>query len=91
MADKKKYDSTVSFQCKKLAQIEFAVNIIFPDSFLWIKVDHHNQNFIVYLDNKANPDKIQKFQTDFKMCKIKIFQEISLSDLRAPSMKHASR
>ena len=84
-SNSKKYDSTVSFQCKKLAQIEFAAGIIFPDSLLWIKVDRHNQNFIIYLDSKAEADKIQKFSADFKMCKIKIFKEISLADLRNPS------
>lgn len=91
MADRKKYDSTVCFQGKRLADIQFRVESIFNDSFLWIKVDHHKKEFIISLDNKAHPDKIQQFEADFKQCKIKIFQEISLAVLRAPSLKAAGR
>lgn len=89
MSEKKKYDSTVCFQGKKLADIRFKVETIFPDSFLWIKVDHHNQDFIIYLDDKADPDEIKKFESDIKlkMCKIRIFKEISLEALCAPSGK----
>lgn len=91
MSDKKKYDSTVSFQGKKLADIKFKVETIFTDSFLWIKVDHHNQDFIVYLDNKSDPDDISRFEAEFKQCKIRIWKEISLAELRNPSPQMASR
>lgn len=91
MEGPKKYDSTVSFQGKKLAQIRFVSETIFQDSLLWIEVDHHNQDFIVFIDNKALPAKAEKFEKDYKMCKLRIFQEISMEDLRNPSRAQGSK
>lgn len=84
MEPKKKYDSTVSFEHKRLGQVEFAAKITFSDSFLWSKVDHDKQKFIIFIDDKANPDKIVKFKKDFHMCIVHIFKEISLEQLRNP-------
>lgn len=83
MADTKKYDSTVSFQGKKLADIKFKVETIFEDSFLWIKVDHHQREFIIYLDHTANINKVKNFEKEFKQCRITVWKEISLKALQA--------
>lgn len=91
MSNKKKYDSTVSFQCKRLGQVQYAAGILFRESLLWIKVDHGNRIFIVYVDDKVNSDNISNFTLEFKQCKVIIFKEISLEELRNPSMKILSQ
>lgn len=87
--DKKQYDSTVSFECKKKAQVEFAAKIFFSDSFLWTKVDHDERKFIIYVDDKVNPEKLGQFKGEFRMCRVHIFKEISLEELRNPSRQAA--
>lgn len=85
MSATKKYDSTVSFHGKKRGDIEYAAKNWFFDSFLWIKVDHDKAKFVVFVSDKAEPDKITQFEKEFcRQCKIKIFKEISLDDLRNP-------
>ena len=91
MSKGKKYDSTVSFQGKRLGQIQFLVETLFNESFLWIKVDHHNKDFIVFLSDKSDPVKVKTFETEFKQCKVRIFKEISLEELRNPCIKTSSR
>lgn len=91
MAENKKYDSKVSFEHKRLDQVREAAEVVFRESLLWIKVDHNARKFIIYVEDKSDIEEIKYFEGKFKMCRIKIFKEISLEALRAPYLKTAGR
>lgn len=81
ISSRKKYNSDICIDGKRIGAMRQLAIAIFEDSFLSIEVQMPERIFIVRLDNEIDPEQLRQFEDKHKLCKVIVYQPIDFSAL----------
>lgn len=85
--DRKKFDSDICIDGKRIGTMRQIAKATFRDSFLSIEVRMPDRIFIVRLDDRAPSGELKEFTSKHRLCRIILYKEIDLSALMNASRK----
>lgn len=80
--NRKKFNSDICIDGKRIGTMRQIAIAAFRDSFLSIEVKMPDRVFLLRLDHRINKNELQDFKNKYRLCKVIIYKEIQLSELR---------
>lgn len=80
--DRKKFNSDICIDGKRIGTMRQIAKAAFRDSFLSIEVKMPDRVFMLRLDHHIDKEELKEFTDKHRLCKVQIYKEIKLSDLR---------
>lgn len=89
--NRKIYNSDICIDGKRISEMREIVNATFGEAFMYIEVDTANRVFIVRIDdsvgNGIDITKLIKFEEKYRLCKVRVYQELDMMSIKASRKK----
>lgn len=85
--DRKKYNSDICIDGKRIGVMRQIANATFGKSFLSIEVQMPDRIFVVRVDNNIDVIDLKEFEDKYKLCRVIVYQPIDFSSNRSINKK----
>lgn len=82
VTNRKRYNSDICIDGKRICAMRELAKEAFEESFLSIEVEMPSRIFVIRVDDTIDINKLNKFESKYKLCKVIVYQTIDSSMLK---------